>query len=658
MLKNLKISRILTIGIIIITLLIGLLTYNFYTNINYLANNQIAKIKTLDNLNISILNMSKNDKEFLVNESNNIAFYDSKRSFYIDYFKMNYKRAKKELKYIKSFIDKSEFEQLNKDLNDYNKNFLKLVDLKLQRGFKDFGYIGELRKAVHNIEDYLDNINNKDLKIIMLQLRRNEKDYLLRNDINYKDKLINNSKIFLDILKLSNIDNLKKNKLKELLNNYKDSFLKVVEIDKEIGFSQNEGIKGKYKKSLKSSITSIENLNKVLSKDINKSINKNISITILLSCFIIIFIIFIFFNIKKRVLKPIKHANLLLKNLSSKDGDLNTKIYFGEKNEMGHLRKSMQIFIDKIRNIVKNVIENTVYIHDSSNNLKEALENANQNIEIIADESNQISCELENIKEEINNTSTKIQELSNSAITIFDKSSLMENDSKNIINHVDMGDQKLSMVIDYILDIKNNSNVVVKSISELQEKSVDIKEIVKMIKTITKKTNLLALNASIEAARASEAGSGFLVVAKEIRELANQSDLFAQNINDIVEDINLNINNTKNEIMNEAKLVDKTVDISNESKLEFENIKNDIIKIANEIEIIKNLSDLQANTNLDISNTFKEIESSVGKSTNNSIEMSSNISEQVSIFEEIEASLIQLNKITDRLKLQTNKFIV
>jgi methyl-accepting chemotaxis protein len=624
----------------------------------YLVNIQIQNIKTLDNLNISILNMSKNDKEFLVNESNNIVFYDTKRSFYIDYFKMNYNKAKKELDYIKKFSDQEAFEQLNKDLNDYNQNFLRLVNLKLKRGFKDFGYIGELRKSVHNIEDYLNNINNKDLKIIMLQLRRNEKDYLLRRDFYYKEKLINNSNLFLNIINSSDINILKQNELKELLKNYKNSFLKVVEIDKEIGFSQNEGIKGEYKKSLKDAIVSIETLNKKLSKEINEEIDKHLFLTILLSFFIILSIIFIFLNIKIRVLKPIKHANLLLKDLSSKDGDLNTKIYFEEKNEMGQLRKSIQIFIDKIRIIVKNVIENTIYIHDSSNNLRKALENANQNIEIIADESNQISCELENIKEEINNTSIKIKDLSNSAITIFDKSAIMQDDSKNIINHVDIGDQKLSMVIDYILEIKNNSNVVVKSISELKEKSVDIKEIVQIIKAITKKTNLLALNASIEAARAGDAGRGFSVVANEIRDLANQSDLFAQNINDIVEDINLNINNTNNEIINEARLVDKTVSISNEAKLEFENIKKDINNIAREIKIIKNLSDLQAKTNLEISNAFKDIENSVENNTNNSIEISSNITDQVSIFEEIEASLIELNKIADRLKLQTNKFIV
>ncbi|MCT4585927.1 MAG: methyl-accepting chemotaxis protein [Peptostreptococcaceae bacterium] len=658
MLKNLKISRILTIGIVIITLLISFLTYNFYINMKYLVNIQIQNIKTLDNLNISILNMSKNDKEFLVNESNNIVFYDTKRSFYIDYFKMNYNKAKKELDYIKKFSDQEAFEQLNKDLNDYNQNFLRLVNLKLKRGFKDFGYIGELRKSVHNIEDYLNNINNKDLKIIMLQLRRNEKDYLLRRDFYYKEKLINNSNLFLNIINSSDINILKQNELKELLKNYKNSFLKVVEIDKEIGFSQNEGIKGEYKKSLKDAIVSIETLNKKLSKEINEEIDKHLFLTILLSFFIILSIIFIFLNIKIRVLKPIKHANLLLKDLSSKDGDLNTKIYFEEKNEMGQLRKSIQIFIDKIRIIVKNVIENTIYIHDSSNNLRKALENANQNIEIIADESNQISCELENIKEEINNTSIKIKDLSNSAITIFDKSAIMQDDSKNIINHVDIGDQKLSMVIDYILEIKNNSNVVVKSISELKEKSVDIKEIVQIIKAITKKTNLLALNASIEAARAGDAGRGFSVVANEIRDLANQSDLFAQNINDIVEDINLNINNTNNEIINEARLVDKTVSISNEAKLEFENIKKDINNIAREIKIIKNLSDLQAKTNLEISNAFKDIENSVENNTNNSIEISSNITDQVSIFEEIEASLIELNKIADRLKLQTNKFIV
>ncbi|WXR60355.1 methyl-accepting chemotaxis protein [Peptostreptococcaceae bacterium AGR-M142] len=658
MTKNLKISRVLSVGFLLIAIILFVQIMYSYRSISFLAKTQMTKLESTQELEIAILNMRKNEKDFILRETINKDFFETKKSKYLDDMELNYQIVLNKLEYLKPFVGVNEYENLKNNVEIYKNSFMSSKELLLKRGYTDYGLLGDLRNAVHEIEDYLDRFNNNLLKVSMLQLRRNEKDYLLRKDISYKDKLINNSNIFETQIRNSNIDANSKSQLISLLNNYKESFINMVNTDIEIGLNEDEGILKIYREAASESVASIEKINKELVETINANVAKNINSNIIISVLFIIILVTILVILERTILKPIKKTNEELYDLSRGEGDLTHKIYFGEQNEMGMLKESIQLFIDKIRNIVSNVISSTDVVVDSSNQLSKALDEANRNIEIIANEATEISSELENYSASVRNTSNKANELSNSANTILKRSIEMEDESLNVLNSVDIGGQKINMVGNSVTNIKANSNKVVDSITSLEKQSVNIIDILSIIKSITEQTNLLALNASIEAARAGDAGKGFAVVAEEIRQLADQSSSSAENINNIVNEIKDNIKETSEEVKKEVELVDLTLNASNDAQNEFRNIETQINNISKKIVSIKELSNLQAMTSEEISLVMKDVDESTQRNTNASMEISSNIEGQVSIFEEIGASLVELNDIAESLKNETDKFKV
>ena len=134
------------------------------------------------------------------------------------------------------------------------------------------------------------------------------------------------------------------------------------------------------------------------------------------------------------------------------------------------------------------------------------------------------------------------------------------------------GTSALDMSIKAIDDIQDSVTIVKTSVNELYDKSNNVDELLSLIKDIANSTNLLALNASIEAARAGDAGRGFSVVAEEVKKLANRSIESVKHISGILAEIKQSIKNTSSlmNITDEKVIIGRTV--SNNTKTVFQTI--------------------------------------------------------------------------------------
>ncbi|NFT93432.1 phosphate/phosphite/phosphonate ABC transporter substrate-binding protein [Clostridium botulinum] len=179
-----------------------------------------------------------------------------------------------------------------------------------------------------------------------------------------------------------------------------------------------------------------------------------------------------------------------------------------------------------------------------------------------------------------------IHEVVSSCEKIDDSISTVESETNDTFTVLEKSKTSISNIISLLSEMKTISDDSLEINSKLHDSSKNIIKFVEYIHDISSQTNLLALNASIEAARAGEAGRGFAVVANEIRKLADETDKFAREIDDIVKDLLGNITDTNSATENSKKTINELDCISNEtikilsdSYVAMGHIKNSILNL-------------------------------------------------------------------------------
>ena len=664
MLKNVKIKNLIFLGISLLILLIIGQSLFMYSRINFLATEKMGHVAASEQVVKTILNIRKDEKDFLLREKTNEAYFETSESKYLTRLNEKASDLNMTIEALEGFASRNPEElekiQVFKELlNGYITSFEDVADKIKERGFKDYGIVGELRGKVHDIETILGEQENQEtLTVIMLQLRRNEKDYLLRSDVKYQGRLKGNVQLFIDTLNSTELTQETIDQMTTMIKIYESTFNKVVAIDDEIGRSSEEGVMKVYRDFAHQMNDLAVELNTDVLTSVEVEKNQIVQGVLGLSIGILIAAIVVGIIISQVVLVPIRVTNKELAVLATGEGDLTHKIYAGEKNEMGQLKKNIQLFIDKIRDIMIHVVNGAVSVRDSSKELSLATEEANNNIEHISVRMAQIAGEFERSSGSLQQTTASVHELSESADFVFEKASEITDSSKEAIESVNNGALRIADIVQSITNLEEASDNVVETVTKLEGYSGEIVNIVDLIQRITQQTNLLALNASIEAARAGEHGKGFAVVAEEVRKLAEESSESTQKISELISHIQQMVKVTKQEIDAEAKHIELSAKSSESAKLEFENIKDKINRNIEMIREILTLSKAQAETSQSVSMAMDEISESTESNTAASIEISGSIDSQMSIFEEVGASLVELMEIAQALQTETEKFKV
>lgn len=663
--KNCNIRTKIFSGFLVVILILLILATVTYLTIGDINRKSYLLLDT-ERINNLVLEMRKNENAFLLRELKNPDFFETGKSEYLGKFDKNYETLKeligklkdnKELASGKNGLQK--LDQTSVALHNYYSNFYKVVTEIKGKGFKDYGKIGKLREAVHNIEDKIETLSeHEDLEILMLNMRRAEKDYILRQDTKYHDEFLRNTEEFKVALKEFEIDEKTKEELSEFLDEYKNKFNDVVNIEKKIGLDENSGLNKEYINSVNQLEPIVDELRENLAKKANENIENSERIIIISSIISVLVAMAFAINLSIIITKPIKKTNVRLKDISEGDGDLTKELSSRTTDELGMLAKSFNLFIKKIRYIVKEVKNTSNILSSSTNELTVVTEQSNKNIESISREMNVISEGLQNNSSIVEEATASIQEMaSGSEIVSIEARNVTEN-SEEMLKIANEGKVQLNEVVNKIESIENSSNNVYSVIADLKETMDKIEEIVVVIAGISDQTNLLALNAAIEAARAGEDGKGFAVVANEVRKLAEESKNSTDKITALINKIEDSVKFAYDSVQKQQKIVQTSVVKANETNVEFENILDIIKQTVEKINMISKSSSQQSSIAKDMAVAMDEIAKTTEKSAVASQQISSNIEEEVSGFEEIVAKITELNNMSDNLKEQTGKFKV
>jgi methyl-accepting chemotaxis protein len=261
-------------------------------------------------------------------------------------------------------------------------------------------------------------------------------------------------------------------------------------------------------------------------------------------------------------------------------GDLTQVITFAGKDEMGQLRDAFNEMTSEVRGILSTV-------KDTAENVGEKV----SEVESIANSSRQAVTTQMSETEEVANTITNMSER---AITVVSMAGEAEQAALSGADRSQQAGQVVDNVITDVEQLSEEMNNSMEAVNRLADNSNDISSILGTIKGIAEQTNLLALNAAIEAARAGEQGRGFAVVADEVRTLASRTQGSAEEIDSLIKEVQQNIQRAVDTMAINQTMVNKTVDSSGQVGEALESIQGSMQEIQSKtLEIVSTASSQQ-----------------------------------------------------------------
>ncbi|EJL6484745.1 methyl-accepting chemotaxis protein [Vibrio cholerae] len=329
--------------------------------------------------------------------------------------------------------------------------------------------------------------------------------------------------------------------------------------------------------------------------------------------------------------KPLSRLNTLVANLSQGNGDLTQRLAVESKDEIGQICNSINLFIEKLQQMF-------IDVADSSKEIDRAVVHL----------SNQARSNLNTLNQHTQETEqaiTAIEEMSASAGSIAQSADDAALLTERTNRYADESKQTVTEAVNSVNGLVNQVSSMAETITRMSEDTKQINSVLQVIGAIAEQTNLLALNAAIEAARAGEQGRGFAVVADEVRALASRTQQSTSQINDMLATLKTTTENVVKEMDSTRIHCEETAERTN-------HVMDSLNVVTDSVAEMNNLNTLIATSAMEQRQVTHEVNKNMAAIQEMVRKLNMNAAQVTSVSNELQNTSHALSDVVGRFRVQ------